>query len=95
MIVRRMAALLGRSPEIRFHVVKNRYLTILRNDSPRDYLKNLPFILARDATLIGLLAFTSPGVLIRLWRARSLFREALAKRRLDASRGTPRRAAVV
>jgi GT2 family glycosyltransferase len=80
------AALLGHGPEIRFHVAKNRYLTILRNDSVAGYLSNLPFILARDLALVGLLLATSPGVFLRLWRERGVFREALRRRRLDASR---------
>ena len=85
-ILRRFAALLGRDPEIRFHVVKNRYLTILRNDTRRDYLRNAPFILARDAATAALLLFTSPGVLGRIWREREIFRGALAKRRMDRAR---------
>ncbi len=83
---RRFAALLGRPPEVRFHVAKNRYLTILRNDTPRDYLVNLPFVLARDLGMIGLLLLTSPGVLLRLWRERGLFRLALERRRRDLAR---------
>lgn len=82
----RWRALLGRSAEVRFHVVKNRYLTILKNDTPRDYLANLPFILGRDAALLVLLLATSPGVLLRLWRERGIFRRALEARRLDAAR---------
>jgi GT2 family glycosyltransferase len=83
--LRRLAAMLARGPEVRFHVVKNRYLTILRNDTLGGYLANLPFIWARDlATCLLLLA--SPSVLPRLWRARSAFRGALERRRLDAGR---------
>jgi GT2 family glycosyltransferase len=85
-LIGRRAALLARSPEIRFHVAKNRYLTILRNDTVAGYVANLPFILARDAALAGLLLATSPGVFLRLWRARALFRRALRRRRLDAGR---------
>jgi GT2 family glycosyltransferase len=89
LVARRIAALLGRSTDIRFHIVKNRYLTILRNDTRTGYLRDLPFILSRDLATLALLLLTSPGVLVRLWRARGLFREALARRRLDALR--PRR----
>lgn len=84
--LRRRAALLGRGPEIRFHVIKNRYLTILRNDTVAAYLANLPFVLGRDLSLLGLVLLTSPGVLVRLWRERSVFRGALSRRRLDADR---------
>lgn len=85
--VRRVAAMMGRRPEIRFHIAKNRYLTILRNDSLSGYLANLPFIWGRDVATILLLATTSPGVLVRLWKARGLFREAWRRRRLDSPRG--------
>jgi GT2 family glycosyltransferase len=83
---RRWTAVLGRGREVRFHVVKNRYLTILRNDTAAAYLRDLPFILSRDLALLGLLLATSPGVLRRLWRERALFRAALRRRRLDAAK---------
>ena len=81
-----MAAMLGRSPEIRFHVVKNRYLTIMRNDSVAGYLANLPFIWTRDLATLVLLVLGSPGVLLRLWRSRGLFRESRQLGKLDAVR---------
>jgi GT2 family glycosyltransferase len=84
--LRRIAAMLGRSPEIRFHIAKNRYLTILRNDTSADYLANLPFILGRDLATMVLLLLTSPGVLVRLWRERRVFSRARALRRLDTTR---------
>jgi GT2 family glycosyltransferase len=84
--LRRRIALLGRSPEIRYHAVKNRYLTILRNDSVAGYLCNVPFIWSRDLATLALLLLASPGVLLRLWRHRALFGEALRRRRLDAAR---------
>lgn len=82
----RWRAMLGRSPDVRFHVVKNRWLTILKNDALRDFLACAPFILGRDAALLALLLATSPGVLLRLWRERGTFLGALAARRLDAAR---------
>jgi GT2 family glycosyltransferase len=84
---RRRGALLGRSAVIRYHVLKNRYLTILRNDTVAGYVANLPFIVGRDLALLGLVLFTSPGILGRLWAERAVFRGALEKRRLDAARG--------
>lgn len=82
----RWRALLTRSPDIRYHIVKNRYLTILRNDTAAAYLKDQPFILGRDAATIALLLMFSPSVLARLWRARPLFRAALERREQDAVR---------
>jgi len=82
-MLRRVAAQLGRDREVRYHIVKNRYLTILRNDSLRSYLVNLPFIAGRDLATLALLLFSAPGVLLRLWRTRVIFSDALARRRLD------------
>jgi len=83
---RRVAAMLGHGPEVRFHVVKNRYLAIMRNDSVAGYCANIPFIWARDLGTLVLLLVTSPVVLVRLWRSRHVFAAARAKRRLDAGR---------
>jgi GT2 family glycosyltransferase len=80
---RRFQALLHRPPEVRFHVVKNRWLTLLRNETATGFLTHLPWILARDAAILGLLGATSPSVLGRLWRERRLFADAWKGRRLD------------
>jgi len=82
----RIAAMLGRSREIRYHIVKNRYLTILRNDTAGGYLRCLPFIWSRDIATFVLLLAASPSVLSRLWRNRGVFAGAVDKRRLDTSR---------
>jgi GT2 family glycosyltransferase len=79
-------ALLSRSPELRYHIVKNRYLTILRNDKTADYVRDLPFIVARDLATLALLLWHSPEVLPRLWKARAIFRRAWTLRRRDAER---------
>lgn len=83
---RRVASMLGHGREVRFHIVKNRYLTLLRNETLGGYLRNLPFIWARDLGTLALVGLTSPGVLVRLWRARELFRAARKRRKLDAAR---------
>lgn len=83
---KRFRALAARDPELRLHIVKNRWLTILRNDTPGDALRNLPWILARDAATFVFLLATSPGVLVRLWHSRGLVARALTRRRLDSRR---------
>jgi GT2 family glycosyltransferase len=84
--MKRWSALATRSPEIRFHVAKNRYLTILRNETVAGYLRGLPFIWARDLAVLGLLLTRSPGAVTRLWNNRALFAEARRLGRLDAAR---------
>ena len=83
---RRWSAMLARSSEVRFHIVKNRYLTILRNDTFARYLRDAPFIWSRDAATFLFLLALDRGVLRRLWRERAAFGRALALRRLDAER---------
>jgi len=84
---RRWAAMAGRSSEVRFHVVKNRYLTIVRNDSVGAYLRDAPFIWARDAATFLFLLLADRPVLARLWRERGVFSGARERRRLDDVRG--------
>ena len=76
-----------RGPDVRFHVVKNRWLTLLRNETASGFLAHLPWIAARDAATLALLAVSSPSVLGRLWKGRSLFAEAWRGCRLDFIRG--------
>ena len=66
--------------ELRYHLVKNRYLTLLKNASWREVFKALPFLLLRDLPLLfTLLSHPSQGW--RLWKERSLFKRAFLKRR--------------
>ena len=83
---RRVASMLGRSPELRFHIVKNRYLTLIRNETLGGYVRHLPFIWARDLAMLALAGLTGPGVFVRLWRARGLAARARERRKLDAGR---------
>lgn len=70
----------GRSAELKYHIVKNRWLMMIKNESLVSYLMNLPFILARDIALLGYLLVSSPsaffrlfaiGCYIRAWRKRN------------------------
>ena len=83
---RRGGALIHRPASLRFHIVKNRYLTILRNDRLRDYLANLPFILVRDVLTALILLAYSPSILVRLARSGASFRRALRLRSEEALR---------
>jgi GT2 family glycosyltransferase len=78
---RRRPALLRRPRALRYHIIKNRWMTLLKNDAPRSVLRDLPFIGVRDAALLGAGALASPGLLWDLSRAGRVLRGALAKRR--------------
>ena len=83
---RRFRALAARSSDARFHIVKNRYLTILRNDTPWGYARNVPFIWTRDIATFLFLLLADRRTLARLWSERGLLAGALARRRLDGAR---------
>ena len=77
---RKVGLFFRRPLELRYHLVKNRYLTLLKNASWREVIKALPFLLLRDLPLLfTLLSHPSQGW--RLWKERSLFKRALLKRR--------------
>jgi len=66
---------------IRAHIVKNRWLMILKNDTLRAYLKDLPFIAAWEAAQGLWLLFAAPSTIPHLWRAREAFGRAWRRRR--------------
>ena len=77
---RKVGLFFRRPLELRYHLVKNRYLTLLKNASWREVIKALPFLLLRDLPLLfTLLSHPSQGW--RLWKERSLFKRAFLKRR--------------
>jgi GT2 family glycosyltransferase len=73
--------LLGRPPEIRYHILKNRYLLLIKHGAAGALLRDLPFILATEAALWAALLLTSPRVLWRLLSDPSPLRRAWARRR--------------
>jgi GT2 family glycosyltransferase len=74
-------ALLRRPRALRYHIIKNRWMTMIKNDAPGSLLRDLLFIGARDAALVGAGALASPGLLLDLARSGPVMRRALAKRR--------------
>ncbi len=77
---------LRRSGEVAAHVVRNRYLAMLRHDQPGALLADLPFVLARDLALWSMIFLRRPKTLAALWRTRSAFARAWRKRRADRRR---------
>ena len=75
------AAVLRRPEEIRYHILKNRYLTMLKNDRPAHVLRDAAHIAAREAALAGIALVSGPRVVGRLARCGSLVASALRKRR--------------
>jgi GT2 family glycosyltransferase len=76
-------AFLYRDAVLRYHIAKNRYLTMLRNDRVADYLAHWPFIFARDLLTFLALVCLSPRAALYIWETRGLFRRALDLRAAD------------
>ena len=79
-----------RPPAIQAHIIKNRYLTMIKNESAGSFALNFPFILAWDLALWSYLIVFAPRTLPILWRHRGLLRRALDQRRALRARGSRR-----
>ena len=77
----RVSLALARPAALRFHLVKNRYLTLVKNFRWRRDWAALPFLLLRDLLWVGALTIRSPKIIIALARSRGAFRRAREKRK--------------
>jgi len=78
---RRIALALARPPRLRYHLIKNRYLTLIKHFHLRRHWRHLPAVFFRDLVWVGLLTITTPRTIIWLLRSGPVFRRALQKRR--------------
>jgi len=76
----RFSLALARPAPLRFHLVKNRYLTLIKNFRFARCWRALPFVLIRDLLWVGALTIRSPEIIIALARSRDIFKRALKKR---------------
>lgn len=77
----RFSQLSQRPTEIKFHIVKNRYLTIIKNDRWGKTLLSLPYILGFDTILCLYMLMADPRVVGKLFTAGPYFKAAFRKRR--------------
>ena len=69
------------SPELKFSLVKNRYMTILKNDCLRNFIINLPWIIGYEIKLWAYIIFFNPNLIPKIIRNISGLKTALRKRR--------------
>jgi GT2 family glycosyltransferase len=62
------------------HLIKNRYSTIIKNDSIRNFMINLPFILAYEFKLWIYILLFRPSLIIETFKNVKYFKVALDKR---------------
>jgi GT2 family glycosyltransferase len=80
-IFSRFSLSLSRSPEIKYHLIKNRYLTLIKNFRWKHFWWTIPFIIAKDTIWIGLLTLSSPKIIIKLLKSSHYFSKAIKKRK--------------
>ncbi len=77
----RLSLALARSTPLRVHLLKNRYLTLIKNFRLRRDWPALPFLALRDLLWVGALTIRSPKTIIAVVRFRATFRRAWKKRK--------------
>ncbi len=70
---------------VEYHNFKNRFLLVIKNDSPRYYLRNLPGIVLTDLLKTGALLVRCPRALLSLVEIARLLPVMLSKRRVIQS----------
>ena len=76
----RISLALARPASLRFHLVKNRYLTLIKNFRLERSGWALPFVFAKDLLWVGALTIRSPKIIIAMARSRAIFKRAWQKR---------------
>jgi GT2 family glycosyltransferase len=82
----RFSLALARPASIKYHLVKNRYLTLIKNFRFNRFYWTIPFIILKDITWVGMLTFSSPKIIITLMKSGKYLKKALAKRKMLKSK---------
>lgn len=69
------------SEELQFHFIKNRYMTIIKNDTIKDFILCLPNIFFYDFKLWGYVLLFRPSLVLRLPQILKYLKIALVKRK--------------
>jgi len=80
--ISKISLTLSRRKDIVYHIVKNRYLTLIKNFRLKRNFYNIPFILIKDILWLGFLILTFRFSIIRLLKDRNLFKKAYLKRKI-------------
>ncbi|MCP4154790.1 MAG: glycosyltransferase [bacterium] len=80
--ISRFSLALARPAFIKYHLVKNRGLVLIKNFRFKQFFWNIPFIILKDLVWVGVLTFSSPKIIIQIMKSTSYFKKALRKRKL-------------
>ena len=82
----RFSLALARPAAIKYHLIKNRYLTLIKNFRCKQNYRSIPFIFFKDIIWVTLLTFSSPKIIIALMKSGKYIKPALKKRKEIRSR---------
>jgi GT2 family glycosyltransferase len=77
----RFSLALARPAAIKYHLVKNRYLTLIKNFRFKRNFKSIPFIFFKDIIWVSMLTFGSPKIIIPLMKSGKYIKKAFKKRK--------------
>ena len=77
----RFSLALARPAAIKYHLVKNRYLTLIKNFRFKQNFKSIPFVFFKDIIWVNLLTFGSPKIIIPLMKSGKYIKKAFKKRK--------------
>ena len=66
--------------ELQYFAIRNRYLAAIKNDSLKDMLKDLLYVIRYELKQLFYILLFSPGIIIRLVQNKGIFRKMLQKR---------------
>jgi GT2 family glycosyltransferase len=78
----RFSLAMARPATIKYHLVKNRYLTLVKNFQLKNFYWAIPFIILKDVTWVGMLTFRSPKIIIPLMKSGKYLKKAFLKRKI-------------
>jgi GT2 family glycosyltransferase len=77
----RFSLALARPSFIKYHLIKNRYLTLIKNFRFKKNYWSIPFIFLKDIVWVTLLTISSPKIIIPLMKSGKYIKRAIRKRR--------------
>jgi GT2 family glycosyltransferase len=77
----RFSLAVSRPAHLRYHLLKNRYLTLIKNFRFAQFWWTLPFIIIKDLLWICALTIAAPKIIIALASSKDIFKRAFKKRR--------------
>lgn len=78
----RFSLSLSKNSTVKYHLIKNRFLILIKNFRIKNNWKSIPFILLRDIVWMGMLIISSPKIIIRLLGIKGYLKRAFKKRRI-------------